>query len=87
MMASVMPPRSAFVDFPLGHPCGKPNDVPLQKTIVMDALEHLVAAKQPGEMKDLPYEWGAPFGWPGFMKDVEEMIKSEGEPVQEWKPD
>ena len=87
MMMSVLPPRSVFVDFPLGRPCGKPDDVSLQTSILKDALAHLVDAETPGEMKDLPYEWGSPFGWPDFMKDVEEMIKTEGEAIQEWKPE
>lgn len=87
MMASVMPPRSAFVDFPLGHPCGKPNDIPLQKSIIKDALAHLVSATRPGELKDMAYDWGNPFSWSDFISDVEAMIKTEGESAQDWKPD
>ncbi len=85
-MLSVMAPRNAFIDFPLGHPCGKPNDVSLQKQIITDALEHLIEAKKPGEMKDLPYQWGSAFGWSDYMKDIEEMINAEGASVQNWKP-
>ncbi len=86
MMLSVLAPRNVFIDYPLGHPCGKPNDISFQKQIITDALGHLVEAKQPGEMKDLPYPWGSPFGWPDYMKDIEEMINTEGAEVQEWKP-
>ena len=75
------------MDFPLGRPCGKPGDVEQQRAIVGDVLDYLISGKEPGGLKDLAYEWGAPFDWPGFIKGIEEMIKSEGEPVQEWKPD
>jgi hypothetical protein len=37
----VRPPRALFVDRPLGYPLGAPNDIDLQKRIVMAALELL----------------------------------------------
>ncbi|MFH2131609.1 MAG: hypothetical protein ABIK68_14625 [bacterium] len=86
MMASVKPPRSAFLDFPLGHPCGKPHDVPLQKSIIKDVLDFLVTAERPGEIRDLAYAWGRPFGWSDFMQDLQAMIEAEGAPLQNWKP-
>lgn len=86
MMASVKPPRSVFVDFPLGRPCGRPHDIEMQHAIIADALQHLANASQPGQIADLPYEWGTPFSWDDFMRDIEAMIKEEGESVQKWKP-
>lgn len=86
-MMSVKPPRSVFVDFPLGHPCGRSGDLALQRAIVGDALTHLTGAADPGELKDLPYEWDVPFEWSDYMKDVEEMIKEEGAAAQVWKLD
>ena len=34
----VAPPRTLFLDFPLGYPLGAPNDPALQTRIVLDAL-------------------------------------------------
>jgi len=85
-MALVKPPRTAFIDFPLGRQCGKPNDMSLQIRILKDALETLVKADVPGEIVDLPYEWGDSFDWESYQRDVEEMIKEEGCDMQEWVP-
>lgn len=55
----VLPPRSIFLNFPMGNPFGRPHEVTLQRDILVHALNHVVAAKEPGELLDLPYEWGA----------------------------
>ena len=34
----VDPPRAFFVDYPLGYPLGAPNDIPLQRRIILSAL-------------------------------------------------
>ena len=86
MMEQVKPPRCAFINFPLGHQCGRPNDGALQRSILKDALNILESASTPGEIVDLTYEWGAPFDWPGFMQDLMQMLEEEGSPVQDWKP-
>ena len=38
---AVNPPRTLFVDRPLGYPLGQPNDPALQKNIIMSALRLL----------------------------------------------
>ena len=86
MMAQVRPARPVFVNFPLGHSCGKPHDVELQKSILMDALQYFISASEPGKVLDLDYEWGEPFDFDSSFKAVEEMIKEEGLPPQEWVP-
>jgi len=86
MMEQVKPPRSAFINFPLGRQCGRPHDRDLQMSILRDALNILSSASKPGEIVNLPYEWGEPFDWPGFMQDLMQMLEEEGRPVQEWKP-
>lgn len=53
----VLPPRSIFLNFPMGNPFGRPEDVDMQREILVHALNHAVAAKTAGEMLDLPYEW------------------------------
>ncbi|MGE0727187.1 MAG: hypothetical protein AB7O92_02715 [Acidimicrobiia bacterium] len=58
----VRPPRSVFVNFPMGNPFGRPGDVATQRAILLDAL-HLATAPDvpPGVLVDLPYEWGEDF--------------------------
>ncbi len=87
MMTQIKPPRGAFVNFPLGRQCGKPNDRVMQKSILRDALNLLVTATSPGEIVDLPYEWNEPFDWLDFRESLKEMLEEEGGPVQEWKPE
>ena len=86
MMARVKAPRNVFINFPLGRPCGRANDPDLQTQILKDALNYLAEAKTAGEIADLPYQWDEPFDWSCYMKDIEDMINSEGQALQEWKP-
>jgi len=86
MMEQVKPPRSAFLNFPLGHQCGKPHDAGLQTRILRDALNVLATAACPGEIVDLPYEWDGPFDFSDFMKGLEQMLNEEGGTPQEWQP-
>jgi len=53
----VKPPRSVFVNFPLGHTTGKPFDRELQMKIIKDAFDALKSINEPGRIIDLPYEW------------------------------
>ncbi len=85
-MERVKPPRSAFVNFPLGRQCGKPNDRDLQISILKEALGVLATATQPGEIVQLSYDWGEPFDWKDFMQDLAKMLEEEGAELQEWKP-
>jgi D-proline reductase (dithiol) PrdB len=61
LSAQVRPPRTVFVNFPMGNPFGKPFDKPQQRTILLDALHALDSIKAGGKMIDLPYEWPTPF--------------------------
>ena len=54
---SVKPPRSVFVNFPLGHQTGKPNQPELQHSIVLNAFRALETITTPGEIVSLPYVW------------------------------
>jgi hypothetical protein len=86
MMTRVKPPRAAFVNFPLGHQCGLPNDKAMQRAILKETLTILTTAITPGEIVDLPYEWDEPFGWPSFMTSMQEMLEAEVGSLKEWKP-
>ena len=54
---AVKPPRSVFVNFPLGHQTGKPHQPELQRSIVQDAFRALETIATPGEIITLPYVW------------------------------
>jgi hypothetical protein len=60
---SVNPPRAAFLDFPLGHTTGKPNQPELQRKILADALSSFEAITVPGSVRMLPYRWSDDEGW------------------------
>lgn len=62
LSAQVKPPRTVFVNFPMGNPFGRPFDRQQQRTILLDALHALESVETPGAMIDLPYEWGEEFG-------------------------
>jgi len=87
MMELVKPPRGAFINFPLGHQCGKPDEVDLQTRILKDALKLLETVKTPGKIKDLNYEWQVPFGWNDYQNEIQEMLEIEGSTNQNWIPD
>ncbi len=67
--AAANPPRSIFVDLPLGHTAGLPHDVDGQRRILVEGLEAGHAMTEPGTIHDLPYryvddDWKAnPMGW------------------------
>ena len=56
--ARVRPPRSVFVNHPMGNPFGRPGDRALQREILLRALDLAARGETPGEMVDLPYDWG-----------------------------
>lgn len=51
------PPRSVFVDYPLGHSAGKPFDTNDQLSIVNAALAALTTIKSAGGRINLPQQW------------------------------
>jgi hypothetical protein len=61
LTAQVRPPRSLFVNFPMGNPFGRPFDAAMQRRILRDALALAGSATQPGELVDLPLDWGQDF--------------------------
>ncbi len=49
--------RFVFSDFPLGNPCGKPDDVAMQREIVEIALHLLETARYPRTTVQVPFVW------------------------------
>ena len=60
--------RFLFTDFPLGNPCGKPWDIPMQRSIVGSALDLLDRAWMPRTTVQTPFCWDND-GWrDAFMR-------------------
>jgi hypothetical protein len=55
--------RFVFTDFPLGNPCGKPDDAPMQRAIVGMALDLLESARFPRTTVITPFRWSDDEGW------------------------
>ena len=49
--------RFLFVDFPLGNPCGKPWDVPMQQALIAEAFDLLEKSWQPRTTVQAPFVW------------------------------
>lgn len=58
ILSSGWPPRTSFVNYPLGHPAGKPFDREDQRFLVKSALEGLELHTKPGQVNVLDCSWG-----------------------------
>ena len=54
---AVKAPRAVFVNFPLGHQTGRPDDPEIQRRIVRDAMRAFETISTPGQIAELPYVW------------------------------
>ncbi len=59
--ALVRPPRSLFVNHPMGNTFGRVGDTAMQTKILRAALDFAVTAAHPGILIDLPLEWDEDF--------------------------
>jgi len=59
---SVDPPRSVFLDFPLGQTCGRPDDPQERREIMQTALEQM-SSLGPGEIFRLPFPFADSDEW------------------------
>lgn len=64
------PPRTVFLDFPLGCPAGKPNDRKIQRDILRVALDAASQFGEPWKIVQLPFQWSA-----DGNRDWEEVVK------------
>jgi len=82
---AVQPPRAAFLDFPLGHTTGKPDDPELQRAILVEALASFVSMTTPGSVKMLPCRWSDDEGWKGkaFAEGDERLPRHDTPQYQE----
>ena len=63
IVRAVNPPRTAFLDFPLGHTAGKPGDTEGQYAILRAVLACLDTMAEAGAEEELPFRWGADDAW------------------------
>ena len=61
LTAQVKPPRSVFVNHPMGNAFGAPGDTAMQLRILRAALQLVQTAEQGGVLVDLPSEWRQSF--------------------------
>lgn len=59
ILSCAWPPRTAFVNYPLGHQAGKPFDRADQYRLVKAALELLSSHDKPGQVTVLDCDWAA----------------------------
>lgn len=59
--ALVNPPRTLFVNAPMGNTFGRPGDIDGQQTILRAALDLAKTATEPGVLIDWPEPWPEPF--------------------------
>ena len=57
------PPRSVFIDYPLGHTCGKPFDPEDQYAIARASLAEFETQQVPGAVVHLPNQWATDDAW------------------------
>ncbi len=61
--ASVNPPRAVYLDYPLGHTAGRPDDLAEQRHIMIDTLRALETIQVPGTIVPLRYRWSEDDSW------------------------
>lgn len=50
-------PRSAAIEYPYGRPLGQVGDREGQRAVLLESLSALESARQPGEIRHLPFKW------------------------------
>jgi hypothetical protein len=60
--SSLLTPRVVGVEFPFGHPFGRPGDRDVQRRVLTTALHVLAGADRPHTRIDIDIEWPEPRG-------------------------
>ncbi|MCA1836644.1 MAG: hypothetical protein LC721_10095 [Actinobacteria bacterium] len=74
---AVRPPRSVFLDYPLGSTCGRPNDAANQRAVLLTGLHLLETGRTPGEIVNLPYVWSEDETWKRLIFSPEQPFLGE----------
>jgi hypothetical protein len=76
-------PRFLFSDFPLGNPCGKPEDVEMQRAMLGHALDLFESARLPRTTVQSPFRWSEDEAWKDRYARVDareaEVLRRAGE--------
>jgi len=83
IVESVGVARCLFVDFPLGNPCGEPDQPEMQRQIVSMALDLIESAEKPRTTVQAPFEWSKGEKWKELIF-TEEQPFLEGEAYDNW---
>jgi hypothetical protein len=75
--AAVRPPRSVFLDYPLGSTCGRPFDRADQRAVILAGLALVETGSTPGEIVDLPAVWSADERWKDLVFSAEQPFLTE----------
>jgi hypothetical protein len=60
---AVNPARALFLDYPLGHTAGKPDQPELQDSIIEAALRAFETMESTGSVDRLPFHWAEDDSW------------------------
>jgi D-proline reductase (dithiol) PrdB len=72
------PPRTCFLDFPLGCPAGKPHEAEQQREILRSALKLAPDFEgRPWHIKSLPFQWSSD-GSRAWEGEVSELYRNGG---------
>ena len=74
LISQVNPPRSVFVNFPMGNNFGRRGDSEMQHRIIGEALSLVVTVTEGGQLVELPYEWHEEFA-DRFIRSLEKTRK------------
>lgn len=84
---SVRPPRAVFIDYPLGHTAGPPDQPGIQRVIVGAALDALTAVEHPGTLIDLGLTWPAGDEWKRATDEDDARKPRSSEPQYQFEQD
>jgi hypothetical protein len=69
ILFAARPPRSVFVDYPLGHSAGRPFDAGDQQQVLNSALHAFEGITEPGEIVRLDNRWPDDSDWKAAAAD------------------
>ncbi len=70
IMQAGRPPRVTFLDYPLGHSAGRPDEAAEQLDIVRAAVQGLEIHLKTEQSTTLPYVWTGDENWKEQAKDA-----------------
>jgi D-proline reductase (dithiol) PrdB len=75
LTALVKPPRSLFINHPMGNPFGRPDDRAAQTSVLRAALNLVAESNEAGILVDYDTDWGEPFAFTVKEKPKDYQLK------------